>query len=250
MIKTKPLPIDKVSPFWYKKGKSKPLREEHAKITNNVHPNIVCIAKKFSGKSTACIYLILKHFFNKYTHLNIFSGSLEKDEKNSESFDSLMRKYPRNVSMDPHFYDKEGNDILGERIGDADEYFELENDLPYDFPRTIFYFDDLKEEELRSPEMDQLFKTNRHHGIMNLLSAHNMKHISPTCRENTNILLLFKGMSLPALDDIYDWVNPSVNKKMFIRIYKKATDGERNFLMVDLDSKEMRKNLNELIIVE
>lgn len=250
MIKIKALGIDNVSPFWNHSTNKKPVMGNHMLITNNPFPNIVMSAKKDSGKTTAAIYLILKHFMTNYTELDIFSGDLKTDQKNKNAFTKLQEKYPNSVFIYKHFYDKDDNNILMSKIAESDEVFNLENTFKYEYPRTIFYFDDLTEEELRSKELSHLFKTNRHSGILNILCIHNMKHVPPTVREQTNILLLFKGMSSDEIDNIYKWVSPFIKKDVFVRVYRKAVEKEKDFLMCDLDSKTFRRNLGEEIVVE
>ncbi len=250
MIKTKSLDIQNVSPFWTNGKTSKPVMKQHEEITNDAFPNIVFCAKKKSGKTTAAIYLILKHFMTNKTKLIIFSGDIRTDRDNQGAFDPLEAKYPENVEIYKHFLDKDANNILVRKIDESDEAFNKENKSKYEYPRTIMYFDDLTADELRSPELDHLFKTNRHHGVLNILCCHNMTHISPTCREASNLLFVFRGMSQSQLDDIYKWCNPPMDKKTFYRVYKKATEEPRSFLFIDLDTKEMRKNLGDQIFIE
>jgi hypothetical protein len=70
-------------------------------------------------------------------------------------------------------------------------------------------------------------------------------------RDNCDIICVFTGLSTNQIDELFQMVNiPNLNKKEFINIYHKATEGSRNFLFINKTSKELRKNLNEKIIVE
>lgn len=251
MIKLHQLDIDKVTPYWNKSKVPKPVLVPHAEITDDAFPNIVMCAKKKSGKTTAAIYLIMKHFMTSKTQLNIFSGDIATDEDNKKAFEKFKEDHPEKISFFKNFVDKDGNDMLSTKISESDENFTQENKHKFEYPRSIFYFDDLTAEELRDPTLDHLFKTNRHHGILNILCCHNMKHISPTCRGSTNILIVFRALSNDQLDDIYRWASPNMDKKTFIRVYKTATSKPKSFLFMNLDDKEdIRMNIDQKISVD
>jgi hypothetical protein len=264
MIKIRPLGIADVHPFWNEKRKGKPVMPQHAEITEDPFPNIVMCAKKNKGKTTASIYIILKHLMTNFTELNVFSGDIKTDANNKNAFQELGENYPNNINVYKNLIDKDGNNLLQEKIAESDDLFNLENKEKYEYPRMIFYFDDLTEDELRCKDMDFLFKSNRHHGILDIMCIHNVKHVSPTVREQTNILILFGGLSFPELDNVYKWVSPLMKKDVFMRVYTNATKKiteydsvkkkevvkDKNFLFINLDTKQMRVGLSKEIVVE
>lgn len=251
MIKIKQLDVDPVRPYWNKNKMPKPVLGPHGEITEDPFPNIVMCAKKKSGKTTAAIYLIMKHFMTSKTKLNIFSGDITTDEDNKDAFKNFKEDHPEKINFYKNFIDKDGNDVLSSKISASDDEFGIENKFKFEYPRNIFYFDDLTAEELRSKQLDHLFKTNRHHGILDILCCHNMNHISPTCRGATNILIIFKALSNDQLDDIYRWASPNMDKQTFIRVYKTATATPKSFLFMNLDDKnDIRINLDKRIDIE
>ncbi len=85
---------------------------------------------------------------------------------------------------------------------------------------------------------------------MLIINVHKFRALPPVCREQINILLLFPGYWKEKLSDIYEDVHikNEIDKKKFIDIYNYATAEKYNFLYINVDNGEIRKNFNEEII--
>jgi hypothetical protein len=73
--------------------------------------------------------------------------------------------------------------------------------------------------------------------------------LAPTIRENSNLLILFPSISKEKLKNIFeDWNTHDLTFDEFYKIYMYCTKNDYNFMYINLDNLEMRKNFNELII--
>ena len=84
---------------------------------------------------------------------------------------------------------------------------------------------------------------------MLIVNIHKFKALPPTAREQLNILILFPGYSKDKQSDIYDDVHTKnkILKNDFFNIYDFATQEKHNFLYIDIDNGEFRKNFDEEI---
>jgi hypothetical protein len=66
---------------------------------------------------------------------------------------------------------------------------------------------------------------------------HHYKALNPTTRENSNLLLLFPGISKEKLKDIFDDSNThDLTFDEFYKIYMYCTKNEFNFMYINLDN--------------
>ncbi len=73
--------------------------------------------------------------------------------------------------------------------------------------------------------------------------------MAPTIRENSNLLILFPSISKEKLKNIFEDSNThDLTFDEFYKIYMYCTKNDYNFMYINLDSLQMRKNFNELII--
>jgi hypothetical protein len=95
----------------------------------------------------------------------------------------------------------------------------------------------------------RLATTNRHIKSCVIWSVHHYKILNPTIRENANLLILFPAISKEKLKNIFeDWNTHDLTFDEFYKIYMYCTKNDYNFMYINLDSLQMRKNFNELII--
>ena len=271
MIKTNKINNEKVDPYWAK-GEDKPVRKEHALITEEPYLNIIACAPVKSGKTTALFHLILRNFMTKDTKLVIFSPSIGGDEKNSNAIEAIRSKFnpkpkkskdntkvnSRNnwdrVILHRKFVDGEGeeNMLLKELDEAQDQHkgYSEDNPHPYSYPQTIMWFDDLGDDEFKSHEIAGLSQTFRHSGILPLYSSQDWKNFHPKTRNNAGIVLLWKGIPVERLKDIFFDVQPNVTWKDFIKLYNHATRENKSFLYIDKINKKMRRNLDEELFIK
>lgn len=252
MIKTQKINDIEVICDW-KDINKKPLFENQIEITgpNLYFPNFIISSMKGSGKTVLAINLIRKLATNK-TKIVIFSHTFnEGDDK--DAFSDLQEKYPGMIETYNRLRTKDG-DILLRKIEEAKERYDIIKQKNYEhtFPNFIILFDDLHADDMKDPSMEYLYRTNRHIGCVTILIEHRLNNAaSPVIKDNTDIVCVFSGLSKSQIDDLYEMVNmPNISKKEFLQIYNKATEGSRNFLFINKTAKELRKNLNEKIIIE
>lgn len=252
MIKTNILNEVKVKPFWNTGSGSKPVRDAHATITYEPFVNIICCAKKKSGKTTLALHLIIKHFMTPATKLVVFSPDILNDKDNVNAIRWLMKKYGRdNVTIHPRFHDSEGNSLFLQEVEEASDAFHIENESKYEYPRTIFYFDDLNEEDLKSKDIGHFSQNLRHYGALCIYSSQEWINFEPRVRKAGDIFLLWGSIPKERLKEIYSTCQPGVRFEEFEKLYNYAVAGERtNFLFVDAINKKFRKNLSEELYIK
>jgi hypothetical protein len=78
--------------------------------------------------------------------------------------------------------------------------------------------------------------------------------LTKAIRNQATSLIIFKTANEKELQDIQESCGGEVSRDTFHGVYNKATDGEHNFLLVDMHYKKdvhpspYRKNLNEFIV--
>lgn len=253
MIKTEKLNEISVYPFWNdKRIEKKTVKKEHSEITPEPYPNIVLCGRKKSGKTTTALFLIFRFITNK-TKLVIFSPDLQADKENNEALNLLRELFGEDcIKIYPSFANEHKNIFL-EELDSADERF-----AKYDtknskhlYPTTIFFFDDLGEDDLRSKEIGQLAQNNRHYGCLNIYSSQDWLNFEPKIRNNADLVLLWPGISKPRLKSIFDEIQLGITFDNFVKMYNKCFDaGLKNFMYINLANKEIHKNFSDQLYIK
>lgn len=259
----------KVTPYWNSANKiKKPVKPQHAIISDEPFLNIICCGRKKSGKTTTCLYM-LKHFMTNKTKLVIFSPDLKNDKDNKKAIDLFKKKFGEDsVVMYRKFIASDGTDNLQDEIDEAEERNLEESTSKYEYPKTIFYFDDLNLADLKSKKLGDFAQLHRHYGCICIYSSQDWINFEHRIRKNCDLLLLWNGIGLERLHDIYNTVQVGSDKHDFVNAYKKAfskralkeeeessnessSDSEeappttsRNFFLVDVVNKEFRRNFD------
>jgi hypothetical protein len=240
------------------------------KLIKEQYANTFMVARKKSGKTT-CIFKILKECSNKDTLLIFFGSTIHNDPGYEYIF---------------NYFEKRGNpitkftSIIGDGVDQLDEiltefkeeakrkkdeknnpkkkqvsFISVDNDEEDDEPKkrkpkkiapeVIFVFDDLSK-SMRIPSFSLLLKSNRHYKSKVIISSQNVKDILPECRENIDVLILFKDIKEELLKTIYNDFNILSNYSTFINLYNDATRPKFSFLYIDMNDNEYRRNFNEL----
>jgi hypothetical protein len=114
------------------------------------------------------------------------------------------------------------------------------------FPERIFIFDDLSS-ALRHKSIGKLVKKNRHYKSMCILSSQNITDLAPETHLQLSYALMFQSFNEDKLKNIYERLDMFCELPEFISAYKFATQEKYNFLYVDIDGCQFRKNFNKLI---
>ena len=195
--------------------------------------NVFICAKKKSGKSTV-IYRILQKCTGKDTKVHIFASTVHRDptyQKIIEYFDNHEIDYDTYTSLNE---DGENvlqtiiNELNTEQSSESDEETEPEPENVMMFgdtklkvskkkrkskflsPKHIFVFDDLGA-TLRDKSIDSLMKVHRHYLSKCIFSSQYLNDLSPQARLQLDYVLLFKGLPMMKLGEIYKDIDPPIN---------------------------------------
>ena len=242
--------------------------------------NIFICAKKKSGK-TNVIFNLLKHITTTKSKVYLFSSTISKDST-YDAIQAMLDKRKVEFEAYTHFIDDESQenilkDILNEKDNESKD-LEVEDDSDVRPPRTstiqhgplfgpkpepeqtdeekakakkpskeapelVFVFDDLGS-DLRSPSINQLLKTNRHHKAKVILSSQYITDLQPQAIKQLDFALLFKSFNDEKLHNIHSLLDLSNSFDDFKALYKYATQEPFSFLYVDVRSEIFRKGFS------
>ena len=243
----------------------------------NLYSNIFICARKKSGKSNL-IYNIIKKCSNKRTKILIFSPTYHKDAIYNEKLTELMDKKRIDYEICHDIINENGENLLEEFIDceenknsmSSDEE-ELEGDevrplnpIVFDHPQeekkkrkpkikilspeTIIIIDDCSH-SLKDAVVSKLLKINRHLKTKVIISSQNLTDMYLQSIRQLDYLIVFKGLktNIQKLKQIYDNTDLTPSFDEFKKIYEYATEGNYNFLYIDVVNSAFRKNFNESI---
>lgn len=223
-----------------KSGKSVPMR-------------IILISPTFKGNPiwTSLKYLSEEDIHSKYTDetLNNILKDIKNEQKETKDYQTKLEVYKR---------------FLKKKHLTQDEIWELEhNDYQpptppkYIIDPVIFLvLDDCVGASCyksgKSPFTNVCLR-NRHLKINILLLTQNLKAIQKSVRINCNLFVIYKFCSKKVIEDLYEEVANEYTESEFEMLYKYATDGEHNALVLDFTGKKeykIRKNFNKILEIE
>ena len=237
-----------------------------------IYANIFLCAKKKSGK-TSTIYKIIKSCINKNTKIIVFCSTCNKDKNWMAIKKWLISKKIHNEFY-TSIHDNEAlltliNELQAlefeNEINSSDSEEEKEDQIiKFDkkiqsykvyirkpkkiAPEYVIIFDDLSL-ELKDKNIAHLLKTNRHYKSKVIISSQYINDLLPEARKQMDYVLLFGGHNVAKLEEIYNWSDLNISFEEFVNIYKKATKEKYNFLYIDTNNSEFRRNFSDLIIL-
>lgn len=117
-------------------------------------------------------------------------------------------------------------------------------------PKYLFIFDDLSI-ELKKKNLVQLLKTFRHYNAKVIVSSQFLNDLDPQERQQMDIWILFKNHPKERLEKIYPDIGCNINFELFYEIYFTVTQSAPyQFLFVNKNTCELRKNFNEEILIK
>lgn len=275
MLKTKVINDFKVRPVSVPKTES-----ALPGIFNSSYQNLFICAKKKSGKSQLIFNLVKRMLkINPELAILVFSSTFHKDpvyrkmaemsyilnpkpEKkgkgeprsgikfdNDEESDREAEEPPKKKRYGKYFIkgftsldDDDGlNDWL-ELVSSADQYPQHEKQ------EYLLIFDDLSD-QLKDIRLLALYKKNRHYHCNTFTSSQYPMDIRPESRLQMDIFILFPGHNKDKIKMIYKDMDVHLDFEEFWDLYEKVTKEKYNFLFYDKNTSELRKNLNERIIL-
>lgn len=119
----------------------------------------------------------------------------------------------------------------------------------YEIIDYVVIFDDCSKYVRDVRRLEILAKTLRHYNSFIFIATQSLTDLSPPLREASNFCLLFKGIGDSKLKKFWDEKITSLNYEEFKNIYDNITDEKYQFLFIDVDNQQFRKNLDQLIIL-
>lgn len=240
----------------------------------NLYSNIFICARKKSGKSNL-IYNIIKKCANKRTKILIFSPTFHKDAIYNEKLTELMDNKRIDYEICHDIINENGENLLEEFIGCEESKNSMSSDEeegearplhPIVFehpqeekkkrkpkikilsPETIIIIDDCSH-SLKDAVVSKLLKINRHLKTKVIISSQNLTDMYLQSIRQLDYLIVFKGLktNIQKLKQIYDNTDLTPSFDEFKNIYEHATEGNYNFLYIDVSNSAFRKNFNESI---
>jgi hypothetical protein len=124
-------------------------------------------------------------------------------------------------------------------------------------PKYLIIFDDISH-QLKTKDVSDLIKTLRHFKCAVIVSSQYPNDLELQARMQVDIECIFKGFDQEKIEEIFPQLNlPMLNKKEFYALYYNITknsndhkDGNKNnYIYIDRNNEELRKNFNEKIIL-
>lgn len=112
-------------------------------------------------------------------------------------------------------------------------------------PEYIIVLDDCGK-SLRDVWVDRLSKANRHNKTMLLMSSQDLNDLFPSTLKQMGYVILFRKFSDDKLVELFKKLDLGIQFETFYKLYKDATKDKFNFLFIDRNKNEFRKNFSEL----
>lgn len=236
------------------------------------YPNILLLARKKSGKTTI-IYNIIKNCAGPDTEIIIFCPTWRKDDSyrhiikymNKKKIahqeftnlydgkNNILREFLENLAAQPNSDEESDSDpepcnppdpleLCAAACHVTEEKQQKKKTSKYTTPEFIFIFDDMRAQN-RDKAISDLITTNRHYKAMTIISTQFATDFTPTSWANLDYALLFPKLPLERLPLIREALGLSkISLDEFMKSYADATDAEHNFLYIDMDSEELKRN--------
>lgn len=252
------------------------------KLLNQSTPyfNLAIISKKFSGKTTM-IFNVIKNIINTDTTIVIFANTVYTDNSYLKMVEHFEEK--GNVCMTyDSIFDEDGENLVENYLHQFNEVnkqklmeemkkknnieepcnkIDVDSDSEDDdvktykrkpkkmAPEYVFCFDDISN-EIANKSIIKLTKQHRHYKSCVLLSSQQLHDIPKQMLIQMNYISVFKNFDLEKLEYIIKHCALNIDLPQMKKYYEYATSGDFNFLLIDRDKEEYKKNFNELLYIE
>lgn len=247
-----------------------------------VHPFTHIISAKIgSGKTYYLIDLIKKHYLNHFEKIYVFCPTVNMDNKweelsnlnNSKKLLKRLKKEKDNRLYSQEY--KESNYIVYDNEDEYDiklkELYEsyLHHNMIFDedfkmykkigneeAPKTLIIFDDCSgvKEITHGNTIQKLIRKSRHLNISIIYAIQDIRSVSPSIRNNTRLLTLFKSFNEEELIKVYEAFTLPTTKKNFINVLFDIFKNYEEFNTSSLDRpiilfNNQNKNINEIAML-
>lgn len=246
-----------------------------------VHPFTHIISAKIgSGKTFYLMNLIKKHYLNHFEKIYVFCPTINMDSKWNELSDlnnskKLLKRLKKEKADSADSEYKESNYIVYDNEDEYDvklkELYEsyLHHNMIFDedfkmykkitdeeAPKTLIIFDDCSgiKEITHSNTIQKLIRKSRHLNISIIYAIQDIRGVSPSIRNNTRLLTLFKSFNEEELIKVYEAFTLPTTKKNFINVLFDIFKNYEEFNTSSLDRpiivfNNQNKNTNEIAML-
>lgn len=238
-----------------------------------VHPFTHIISAKIgSGKTYYLMDLIKSHYLNYFEKIYVFCPTVKLDEKWQElstlnTDKKLLKKmeiYQEGLYV---VYDNEDEypQKLNELYNEYIHYDMLYNDDLNMYqpigesvnqpPQTLIIFDDCSgiKEITHGNTIQKLIRKSRHLNISIIYAIQDIRGVTPSIRNNTRLLTLFKCFNDEELTKVYEAFTLPCSKKIFIntlfRIFKYYDESKSDLDRPVIVFNNQNKHIKHLVIL-
>lgn len=251
-------------------------------IGGNLTPNIFCVGSSGSGKTSllfdfikrCCdksteIYFFVSTFFNDESY-DVIRDYCDKKDIQYQGFDQIgneLKEFMKTKALeqknkkeeeklqlakdkDDQPTEKQFNtmdDVIA-MIHEDDDTITVRLRKPKKKPiKVLFIFDDMSG-DLRNATVKEFMKNRRHYGVCNWIASQNLFDLDNHARNNINIFILFGSLTKEKLKQFYADSNLWIEEYVFLNLYSFATTNdknEKNFLYINKNTREFRKNFSD-----
>lgn len=235
---------------------------------NEPYPICYLLAKRKTGKTTI-LYNFVKKYVNENSYVYIFCSKVFSDP-NYLAIAKYIKSKGGKVFPESSLYNGK-TDQLEELINflensksdDWDDFVDRDDDEMSDDVKNlmkskniIILIDDLAQEIRNSSSIKNLAKSNRHLRARVFLSTQYLTDLQPDALNQFSHCLIFAGLPKEKpqnrISELHNKIGIDIPYDKFEKIYLDATapdkKGEKshNFLYINTDTSELRKNFNEI----
>jgi hypothetical protein len=248
------------------------------KICPKLNANIFLVGRKASGKSSVintilhrCIdkdtfvygfvsthlkdptYIAIKEWMDKKEikyefHDNIIDGKInylaviiDKLKKEVEAIPLKEEEKEETIEEDPY----NNYSILEEE--EIEEGIKIKYKKKLKTPKYIFLFDDMSE-QLKNTQVSVLLKNHRHYISKCIVSSQYPLDLKLDGRKQIDIWILFSGMQLEKLQQIYFNSDIRISFELFLAMYQQATLTQYSFFYM-MNGMEFRERFDKKFLI-
>lgn len=234
------------------------------------HPFVHLISAKIgSGKTYYLMDLIKTHYLNYFEKIYVFCPTVNLDDKWKElttlnSNKKLLKKSGGEEYKQGYYIVYDNEDEYAQKLNDLyQEYIHFDmlynedlhiyqpiSDKLNQPPKTLIIFDDCSgiKEITHGNNIQKLIRKSRHLNISIIYAIQDIRGVSPSIRNNTRLLTLFKCFNEEELTKVYEAFTLPCNKKTFIntlfKIFKyydeNKTDLDRPIIVFNNQNKKVQ----------
>lgn len=241
-----------------------------------IHPFTHIISAKIgSGKTYYLMELIKKHYLNQFEKIYVFCPTVNMDDKWNELSDlnnskKLLKPEKKETYKESNYIVYDDEELYADKLDELyhnylhhnmiyDEDFKMYkniSDSKSEPPKTLIIFDDCSglKEITHGNTIQKLIRKSRHLNISIIYAIQDIRGVSPSIRNNTRLLTLFKSFNEEELIKVYEAFSLPTTKKKFINVLFNIFNNYDEYNKSDLDRpiivfNNQNKNTNEIAML-